>query len=108
MAAPIAEGETLVVLSQAPEACTSETGSAATTLAWSVRAGAGKPAFKLIGEDPTTGNRRPLLAVDLDGDGVRELVFAGFPSERVGVLKLSGQEYSVADVVEVPFYDCGC
>jgi hypothetical protein len=33
---------------------------------------------------------------------------SGSSSERVGVLKLSGQEYSVADVVEIPFYDCGC
>jgi hypothetical protein len=50
----------------------------------------------------------PHFAVDLDGDGVLEIVYGGAYSHVAGLLQRSGEDYQVVRSVEVPFYDCGC
>jgi uncharacterized protein DUF4440 len=55
----------------------------------------------VVVNDPSS-DEMPMSAVDIEGDGLVELLYLE------GILRSSGARWDVRDGLHVPFYDCGC
>jgi hypothetical protein len=92
-----------------PHECTPVSGSASGAYLWRFDDKAkGRLSLLTTLEADEAIPSTPHFAVDLDGDGVLEIVYAGAYSHVAGLLQRSGDGYQVVRSVEVPFYDCGC
>jgi hypothetical protein len=92
-----------------PRECGEESGSANGSFLWRYDEKAKQrvsllSSFESVEDVPST----PFLALDLDQDGVFEIVYEGAYGNVAGLLKKSGDDYEAILTVEVPFLDCGC
>jgi ketosteroid isomerase-like protein len=96
----------MLFLSVDPETCAPES-STSGELVWRVDMLAKPPTFTLI-SDQESSFHQALLMVDVDGDGELELIYKGWPAERVGMLKLGKAGYEHRIFVEIPYFNCPC
>jgi hypothetical protein len=64
--------------------------------------------WKRLVTDPDRADALPLLLVDLDQDGVPEIVYSGKVTTRLGVMNIRGETFEVQGTLEIPYYDCPC
>jgi hypothetical protein len=92
-----------------PEECTAEGGSASGAYLWRYDEKAKRRLSLLTTlEADESIPSTPYFAVDLDRDGVLEIVFQGSYSHVAGLLRRGSDGYELVRSVEIPFYDCGC
>jgi hypothetical protein len=68
----------------------------------------GKGAWQLVRSPGDDDQLTPLLAFDLDGDGVMEILYSDEVPNRLGLLRWNGESYFVDQTLKIPYLDCRC
>jgi hypothetical protein len=68
----------------------------------------GKGAWRLMRKPKEGDGLIPLLAFDLDGDGILEILFSDAAPNRLGLLRWNGEDYAVREALNIDYRDSDC